>query len=140
MLARDFGRALAVADLIVVLDGLRARERAEDFPGVDGKLVADALPTPRAGAPSRGCPGSTTPSDPACPLREGDLPRPMGVEKVDKLGRRRRREPVAPPAESRTTIGQRPDHDPHRGHGDFFAAARPGAREALSSARMNGSR
>ena len=33
MLAREFGRALALADLVVVLDVYRARERPEDFPG-----------------------------------------------------------------------------------------------------------
>ena len=36
MLAREFGRALALADLVVVLDVYRARERPEDFPGVSG--------------------------------------------------------------------------------------------------------
>ena len=39
-LARDFGRALAGADIVVVLAVYPARERAEDFPGVDGHLVA----------------------------------------------------------------------------------------------------
>ncbi len=41
-LAADFGRALAQADLIVVLDIYRSRERPEDFPGVDGRLIASA--------------------------------------------------------------------------------------------------
>ncbi len=41
-LAADFGRALAQADLIVVLDIYRSRERPEDFPGVDGRLIAAA--------------------------------------------------------------------------------------------------
>ena len=41
-LAREFGRALAGADVVVVLDVYPARERAEDFPGVDGRLVAAA--------------------------------------------------------------------------------------------------
>ena len=35
-LAREFGRALAVADLVVVCDVYPARERPEDFPGVSG--------------------------------------------------------------------------------------------------------
>src|SRR4051812_40317239 len=38
-LARRFGRALAFADLVVVMDVYPARERAEDFPGVTGWLV-----------------------------------------------------------------------------------------------------
>jgi UDP-N-acetylmuramate--alanine ligase len=41
-LAREFGRALAGADVVVVLDVYPARERAADFPGVDGHLVATA--------------------------------------------------------------------------------------------------
>jgi UDP-N-acetylmuramate--alanine ligase len=41
-LARAFGRALAVADLVAVVDVYPARERAEDFPGVSGFLVAQA--------------------------------------------------------------------------------------------------
>jgi UDP-N-acetylmuramate--alanine ligase len=39
---RDLGRALAAADLAVVLDVYPARERTEDFPGVSGRLVAAA--------------------------------------------------------------------------------------------------
>ena len=42
MLAREFGEALALADVVVVLDVYPARERAEDFPGVSGLLVARA--------------------------------------------------------------------------------------------------
>ncbi len=39
---REFGDALALADLAVVLDVYRAREDAADFPGVSGLLVAEA--------------------------------------------------------------------------------------------------
>src|SRR6185437_7276909 len=39
-LAREFGVALGGADAIVVLGIYEARERAEDFPGVSGRLVA----------------------------------------------------------------------------------------------------
>jgi UDP-N-acetylmuramate--alanine ligase len=39
-LSREFGRALAFADEVVVLDVYPARERAEDYPGVTGYLVA----------------------------------------------------------------------------------------------------
>ncbi len=42
MLAREFGSALALADVVCVLDVYPARERAEDFPGVSGWLVAAA--------------------------------------------------------------------------------------------------
>ncbi len=39
---RDLGRALAGADVVVVLDVYRAREHPEDYPGIDGALVARA--------------------------------------------------------------------------------------------------
>ncbi len=42
-LAREFGRALAIADVVVVVDIYPARERPEDFPGVSGLLVAEAV-------------------------------------------------------------------------------------------------
>ena len=41
-LAREFGAALARADVVAVLDVYPARERAADFPGVSGLLVAEA--------------------------------------------------------------------------------------------------
>ena len=51
LLAREFGRALALADLVVVLDVYPARERAEDFPGVSGLLVAGAAADAAGGPP-----------------------------------------------------------------------------------------
>ncbi len=42
-LAGAFGRALATADLACVLDIYPAREQAADFPGVTGRLVAEAV-------------------------------------------------------------------------------------------------
>ena len=88
-LARGFGQALASADLVVVVPIYPARERAEDFPGVNGRLVAaaaaDAWPgrRPVAWMPSlddaavylRGI------------LRDGDLCLVMGAGNVDSLGR-----------------------------------------------------
>ena len=50
-LARDFGRALALADVVVVADVYPARERAEDFPGVSGLLVAQAAADAATGRP-----------------------------------------------------------------------------------------
>jgi UDP-N-acetylmuramate--alanine ligase len=41
-LADRFGSALSRADAVVVVDVYAARERAEDFPGVSGRLIADA--------------------------------------------------------------------------------------------------
>ena len=47
--AEEFGAALAAADEVVVLDVYPARERAEDFPGVSGLLVAQAAADAGAG-------------------------------------------------------------------------------------------
>ncbi len=50
-LAAGFGRALAAADVTVVLDVYAARERAEDHPGVSGLLVAEATAREAGGRP-----------------------------------------------------------------------------------------
>ncbi|MEX2196888.1 MAG: UDP-N-acetylmuramate--L-alanine ligase [Thermoleophilaceae bacterium] len=50
-LAGDFGRALALADAIVVCDVYPAREAAEDFPGVSGYTVAAATARASGGRP-----------------------------------------------------------------------------------------
>jgi UDP-N-acetylmuramate--alanine ligase len=42
LLAREFGRALALADAAVILDVYPARERAEEYPGVSGLVIAEA--------------------------------------------------------------------------------------------------
>jgi UDP-N-acetylmuramate--alanine ligase len=90
-LAREFGAALAAADLVVVLDVYPARELAADFAGVSGLLVAeaaaDASVPPRAGV--AWLPGF----DDAerflrTQLRSGDLCLVMGAGSVDALGRR----------------------------------------------------
>jgi UDP-N-acetylmuramate--alanine ligase len=89
MLARDFGRALALADLIVVLDVYRARERPEDFPGVSGYQVAEAAADAAAGRPVWWLPGL---DDAEAQLRgelgEGDLLVTIGAGNVDELARR----------------------------------------------------
>ena len=85
--AREFGAALAAADVVVVTEIYEARERAEDFPGVSacsrrggrrrkrrrtGRLDADASPTRRRYvAPDR---------------RAGDLVLTIGAGNVDALG------------------------------------------------------
>lgn len=51
MFAREFGAALAQADVAVVLDVYPARERAEDHPGVSGLLIAQAAADARRGMP-----------------------------------------------------------------------------------------
>jgi UDP-N-acetylmuramate--alanine ligase len=87
--AREFGAALALADLVVVLDIYPARERAQDFPGVSGRLVAAAAADAAAGRPVAWLPGF----DEAerflrAQLGEGDLLLTLGAGNVDALGRR----------------------------------------------------
>jgi UDP-N-acetylmuramate--alanine ligase len=88
-LAREFGVALARADVVVVLDVYEARERAEDFPGVSGLLVAEA-----AAEAANGRPVFWLPTFDAAEralhgvLREGDLCLVLGAGDVDALGRR----------------------------------------------------
>jgi UDP-N-acetylmuramate--alanine ligase len=88
-LAGEFGVALAGADIAAVLDVYPARERAEDFPGVSGLLVAEAaadaadgrtvLWLPSFDAAERALHGI---------LRPGDLCLVLGAGDVDALGRR----------------------------------------------------
>ena len=89
LLAREFGAALAQADAAVVLDVYPSRERAEDFPGVTGLLIAE-----HAADAGRGRPVSWARDFDAAEkllgatLREGDLCLVMGAGDVDALGRR----------------------------------------------------
>ncbi len=88
-LARDFGRALALSDIVVVLDVYPARERAEDFPGVSGLLVAQATADAAGGRRVLWLP---TIDDAEGWLRselaEGDVVLTMGAGDVDALARR----------------------------------------------------
>jgi UDP-N-acetylmuramate--alanine ligase len=85
-LAREFGRALALADAACVLDVYPARERAEDHPGVSGWLIATAT----ADA-SRGRPVYWTPRHEdaerllASILGEGDILLTLGAGDVDRV-------------------------------------------------------
>ncbi len=90
--AREFGAALAAADLVVVLDVYPARERAEEFPGVTGHLIAAAAADARRDGPADGV--AWLPSFDAAEaylraaLRPGDLTLAMGAGDVNALGRR----------------------------------------------------
>ena len=87
--AREFGAALALADLVVVLDVYPARERAEDFPGVTGRLVAAAAADAAAGRRVAWLPGfDAAEGFLRAELREGDLLLTLGAGDVDALGRR----------------------------------------------------
>ena len=87
-LAGEFGRALAGADVAVVLPVYAARERAEDFPGVDGHLVAAATADAAAGSPVAWMPSfDAGRSFLARALRPGDLCLCMGAGNIDALAR-----------------------------------------------------
>ena len=88
-LAREFGEALATADLPVVLDVYPARERAEDFPGVSGRLVAEATADAAAGREVLWLPGFDDAERVLrARLHDGDLCLVLGAGDVDRLGRR----------------------------------------------------
>ncbi|HTW41266.1 MAG TPA: UDP-N-acetylmuramate--L-alanine ligase [Solirubrobacteraceae bacterium] len=88
LLAREFGVALAHADVTVVLDVYPARERAADHPGVSGLLVAQATADAARGAPVYWLP-SFADAEPVLRglLRDGDVCVVMGAGDVDELAR-----------------------------------------------------
>ncbi len=87
-LARDFGVALAGADAIVVVGIYPARERAEDFPGVSGRLVAASAADAAGGRSVAWMPGfDEARAYLGAMLREGDLCLMMGAGNIDALGR-----------------------------------------------------
>ncbi len=87
-LAHEFGRALAGADLVVVLAVYPARERAEDFPGVDGHLLAAAAGDAGAGRTVAWLPTfEDARAFLTATLRHGDLCLMMGAGDVDALAR-----------------------------------------------------
>jgi UDP-N-acetylmuramate--alanine ligase len=89
LLAREFGRALALADLVVVLDVYPAREAAADFPGVSGLLVAQAAADAAGGRPVWWLPRMDDAERLlAGELGEGDLLLTLGAGDVDDLARR----------------------------------------------------
>jgi UDP-N-acetylmuramate--alanine ligase len=86
---REFGAALALADLIVVLDIYPARERAEDYPGVTGRLVAAAAADAANGRRVAWLPDfDAAEAFLRAELRAGDLLLTLGAGNVDALGRR----------------------------------------------------
>jgi UDP-N-acetylmuramate--alanine ligase len=88
-LAREFGAALARADVAAVLDVYPARERAEDFPGVSGLLVAEAAADAAHGRTVLWLPDFDVAAHALRGLlRAGDLCLVLGAGDVDALGRR----------------------------------------------------
>jgi UDP-N-acetylmuramate--alanine ligase len=88
LLAREFGGALALADVVAVLDVYPARERAQDHPGVSGLLIAQASADAAAGKPVYWLPSFTVAESIVSGLLEpGDVCVVMGAGDVDALGR-----------------------------------------------------
>jgi UDP-N-acetylmuramate--alanine ligase len=86
-LHREFGAALATADVAVALDVYPARERSEDFPGVSGKLIAEAAADAAGGRTVYWLPTFDEALAVLGPrLRPGDLVLVMGAGDVDALG------------------------------------------------------
>jgi UDP-N-acetylmuramate--alanine ligase len=100
-LAVEFGAALALADVPALLDVYPARERAEDFPGVSGLTLAEAVAD---AAPGREVlwlrDFAAAERVLRARLRPDDLLLVMGAGDVDVLGRRLVADPgaVAAPA------------------------------------------
>jgi UDP-N-acetylmuramate--alanine ligase len=88
-LAREFGKALALADVVVVTEIYPARELAEEHPGVSGRLVAAAASDAAHGRPVWWLP-SLDDSERMLrqELREGDVLLTLGAGDVDALARR----------------------------------------------------
>ena len=86
--AAEFGAALAAADAVVVLDVYPARERAEDYPGVSGLLVAQAAADAAEGRTVAWLPAFEEARELlASMMRERDLVLTLGAGDVDTLGR-----------------------------------------------------
>ncbi len=83
--AAEFGTALAAADVVVVAGVYPARERAEDFPGVTGALVADAVAA-RGRAVTYVPDIADAPAALAEVVRPGDLVLTMGAGDVTDVG------------------------------------------------------
>jgi UDP-N-acetylmuramate--alanine ligase len=86
--AREFGAALALADLPVVTEIYPARERAEDYPGVSGRLVAEAAADAAGGRRVAWLPDvEDAERFLRAELRDGDLLLTLGAGDIDALGR-----------------------------------------------------
>jgi UDP-N-acetylmuramate--alanine ligase len=88
-LAREFGQALALADVTLVLPVYPARELQADHPGVSGWLVAAATADAAAGRPVYWTPSMDEAERLLREeLREGDVLLTLGAGDVDRLAAR----------------------------------------------------
>jgi UDP-N-acetylmuramate--alanine ligase len=88
LLAREFGAALAGADVVVLLDVYPARERGVDHPGVSGLMLAETAADAAHGKPVYWMPRFEQ-AEPLLreELRAGDVCLLMGAGNVDQLAR-----------------------------------------------------
>jgi UDP-N-acetylmuramate--alanine ligase len=87
-LFRPLGTALTRADLVVVLDVYPAGERRDDYPSIDGSLVAAAAAEHASRRQVAWLPGfDEARSFLNATLRSGDLCLVMGAGNIDDLGR-----------------------------------------------------
>jgi UDP-N-acetylmuramate--alanine ligase len=87
LLAREFGEALAQADVVAVLDVYAARESAEEHPGVSGLTIAEATADAAGGRPVYWLP-TFADARPVLAglLEQGDLCVLMGAGDIQALG------------------------------------------------------
>ena len=87
LLAREFGEALAQADVVAVLDVYAARESAEEHPGVSGLTIAETAADAAGGRPVYWLP-SFADARPVLAglLEQGDLCVLMGAGDIQLLG------------------------------------------------------
>ncbi len=87
-LAREFGEALALADIVLVTEVYPARENAADHPGVSGLTIAEAAADAAHGRPVYWVPSfADAQAVLDRVLRPGDVCLVMGAGDVDALGR-----------------------------------------------------
>jgi UDP-N-acetylmuramate--alanine ligase len=87
-LAREFGASLAQADVVVVVPVYPSRERQEDYPGVDGRMVAAAAADAAAGRTVAWLPSfESARALLEATLNADDLCLTMGAGNIDALGR-----------------------------------------------------
>lgn len=89
LLAREFGEALSVADVVLVMDIFPSRERARDHPGVTGWIAAAAAADAAGGRPVYWTPRFDDAERLlAEELGEGDVLVTVGAGDVDRLADR----------------------------------------------------
>ncbi len=143
-LARGFGEALALADVVAVLDVYPARERAEDFPGVSGLTIARAAADAGGGRRVLWTPAIEDAAERiGSEAGEGDVVITLGAGDVDRVAELlwdAVREQAVPASWGSHEAGARlpagaPHHRPDRWPGRLLLATGH-ARGALRAARV----